>query len=205
MAFANTDLVRATARLKFSTAGQDLQNVMYFELLSPSSLTDTQVLADIGQALEVYYTTLLAQMNDNILFIDYAVKNETADAAPLVATWPTLVNGSSPSEALSNQLVALAVMRTAKSRKSGRVNIGGFIEPSLISNVWAAAAITAMGNLITALLATQVMANGNWRYGVASAGVTPPRTIANSYDAPISGKFIGNVRTQRRRSVSFGS
>ena len=205
MAFLATDLIRATARLEFGIPGPDLQNVMYFELISPSSLTDAQVLADIGEVLEIYYTTLLGSMNSQISFVDYAVKNETQDGAPLVALWPTLTVGGSGLEALSNQLVALVVMRTAKSRKSGRVNVGGFTELNLASNIWAAIAITAIGNFITALLTTQVATNGNYRYGVASAGVTPPRTILNSYDAPISGKLITNVRTQRRRSVGFGT
>lgn len=205
MTFLQTDLIRASANLKFNIGGHDLINVMYFELLSPSSLGDSLVLADIGQMFEVYYTILVSTLNLNVQFIDYTVKNETADAAPLTATWPTLTTGSNVNDVLPNQNVPLVIMRTAKSRKSGRVNLGGFSEAAQAGSLWTAPVTTTVGLFITQLLTTQIMTNGNYRYGVASQAVTPPRTIANSFDAPLSGKLIAGVRTQRRRTIGFGS
>jgi len=205
MSFADTDLIRTTPRLAFGTPGSDLQNVMYFELLTPASLTNAQVLADMGEVLENIFGPLVTSMNSNVTFVDYVVKNETQDEAPLVDLWPTLTVGGSATEALAQQLAALVVMRTSQSRKSGRVNFGGLTETQLSSSVWTAGAITTLGLVIVQLLATHAVTNGSYRYGVASAGVTPPRTIANSFDAPLSGKFITAVRTQRRRSVGFGT
>jgi len=75
--FLNTDLIRVSARAEFSAGAQDLVNVLYFELLSPSSLTDSQVLADMGEVLEIIFTPIKARQNDNVVYVDYAVKNET--------------------------------------------------------------------------------------------------------------------------------
>lgn len=205
MTFLNTDLIRISANCSFGVGGQDLINVLYAELISPSSLTDAQVLSDVGEVLELWYAPIPGVQNTNIQYVDYTVKNETQDAAPLTSVWPTFTVGSKGSEALPSQIVGLAIMRTAISRKFGRVNIGGLTEIDNATDVWLAPVLTAIGTLITNLLATQVATNGNYRYGVATQAVTPPRTIANSYDAPISGKVIGLCRTQRRRSAFFGS
>jgi len=205
MTFLNTDLIRISANCSFGVGGDDLINVIYVELVSPSSLSDAFVLADIGEVLELWYAPLLASQNTNITYVDYSVKNETQDAAPLAATWPTFTAGGSAIEALPPQIVALTVMRTAKSRKSGRVNLGGFTEATNSSSDWNPGLQTSIGTFITNLLTTQIVTNGNYRYGVASQAVPPPRDIVNSFDVPISGKLITNLRTQRRRSESFGS
>lgn len=205
MTFFASDLIRVSANLSFGVGGQDLVNVMYFELVAPSSLADSQVLSDIGEVLEILYTTVQGRMNTLIQFVDYDVKNETQDTSPLNSSWPVLTTGALATEALASQLVALVIMRTAQSRKFGRVNLGGFTELDNATDVWLAALLTNVGNFITQLLTTHVVTNGNYRYGVASQNVVPPRTIANSFDLPIAGKIIGNLRTQRRRSAGFGS
>jgi len=205
MTFLSTELIRVSANAEFTVGGQDLVNVMYFQLIAPSSLTDTQVLSDIGEVLEQIYAPVPAQQNTNVTYVDYTVKNETQDAAPLTATWPTFTIGGNAFEALPGQCVALLIMRTLVSRKLGRFNLGGFCQNNNISSVWGPTLITMAGTVITNLLATRVATNGNYLYGVASQAVPPPRTIINSYDAPISGKLIGGVRTQRRRSAGFGS
>lgn len=205
MGFLSTDLIRVSANMSFAVGGSDLVNVMYFELLSPSSLTDSQVLSDIGEVLENIYTPIQTRLNALIQFVDYDVKNDTQDQSPLNSSWPTLTTGALAAEALAPQLVALVIMRTAQSRKFGRVNLGGFTETDNASDVWLGALLTQVGLLITQLLATHVATNGNYRYGVASQDVVPPRDIVNSFDAPIAGKVIGSLRTQRRRSRGFGS
>ncbi len=205
MTFLSTELIRVSARCTFGVAGDDLVNVMYFQLVSPSSLTDAQVLADIGEVLELIYAPIPVLQNVVIQYVDYTVKNETLDAAPLTASWPTFTVGGAAPELLPRQCVALVLGRTAKSRKQGRVNLGGMTEASANGSSWLAAFLTSTGVFAANLLLLHVATNGNYRYGVASAGVTPPRTIANSFDLPISSTVVGLVRTQRRRSPGFGS
>lgn len=205
MTFNSTDLIRASARLNYSIGGPDLVNVMYFQMVSPSSLADALVVSDIGQVLELIYGPVVATLNSSVQFTDYTVKNETQDAAPIVAGWPTLTVGGSAIDALPSQVVGLITARTNKSRKQGRVNVSGMAETLVNGNTWIGGGLTNLVSMAAQLLLLHVATNGNYRYGVASQAVLPPRDIVNSWDQPISSAVIAFVRTQRRRSQGFGS
>lgn len=205
MTFNNLDAIRATARMAYGLGGPDLENTMSLELLSPPSLTDAQAQTDIGEFMEVLYSTIQSVMPTGLQFIDITIQNLTADAAPLVAGWPTFVAGLSAGVLTSPQIAALVLARTAVSRKTGRVYVPGMNEAGVQSGVWVGSTLTALQNFAAQLLLTQVRTNGNWRYAVRTRAVVPPPTNINSYDIPISASVILNARTQRRRSLGFGS
>lgn len=205
MTFLNTDLIRVSARMNYDTPGPDLVNVMYFEMLSPSSLTDALLVADIGQALEVIYTGVKTVFPTSLVFTDITVKNETQDTAPIVSSWPTYLTGDSAIDPLPSQSAALVVARTNVSRKRGGVYVAGLQETGALGNTWTGGVLTNLIAFAAQLLVTHIMTSGNFRYGVASVNVTPPRDIANSFDVPISAAVVPFVRTQRRRSQGFGS
>ncbi len=205
MTFLSTDLIRASARMNYSVPGPDLVNVMYFEMVSPSSLADALLVADIGQALEVIYAAVKTTFPTSLVFTDITVKNETQDTAPIVSSWPTFSTGDSTADPFPSQNAGLVVARTNVSRKQGRVYISGNQETGADGNAWAGGVLSNLTAFAAQLLVTHIMTSGNFRYGVASVAVAPPRNIANSFDVPISTAVIPFVRTQRRRSQGFGS
>jgi len=205
MTFLQTDAIRVTARMAYGLAGPDLINTMHLELLSPSAISDAQAVVDVGEFLEVLYLTTDAVMGTFIKYIDYTVQNLTSDSAPLTSGWPTFIDGGSGTQVLPPQVAALMLARTPVSRKFGRVYFAGLTEDGASSGLWSGATLTALTNFAAQLLLTQVRTNGSWRYVVKTVASPVPPTAANSYTAPISAQVIDQARTQRRRSLSFGS
>ena len=205
MSFAQTDAIRVSARMSYEAGGQDLINTMHVELLSPSSLTDAEVVEDIGELLEVYYGEIITVQGAATKYVDYTVQNLTADAAPLQSDWPTFVDGDQVLALLPPQIAALILARTSVSRKFGRIYLPGLTEAGTLIDKWDGTTLTALTAFAAELLVTQVLTNGNWRYAVKTALSPDPPTVANSYDIPLTTSLILPTRTQRRRSSSFGS
>jgi len=189
----------------FGVGGEDLINVLHFELVSPSSLTDAQVLSDIGEVLELIYAPMVAITWNQVQYADYTVKNVSTVDAPNTAVWPTFTVGGNATQATPPSNAALILARTNVSKKQGRVFVPGLTEAEAGAGVWSIGALTQLTIFGANLLLTHVATNGNYRYGVVTAAVPFPKTILNSFDVPISTAVVTPIRTQRRRALGIGS
>lgn len=199
------DALRVAARLRFGLGGQELINVTHHVLTIPSSLPDADVLSDMGEVLETYYNTIVARMNDKVLFEDYTVTNVTQDVVLGTDNWPTLIAGTSIIDAFPPQCAALILARTIVPRKQGRIYVPGLAEEGAVGSAWVAGALTDLGNFASKLLLAIVATNGVYSYRVFTRPDDGPPIILAKLDPPTTTAVVPFVRTQRRRSSFFGS
>lgn len=197
--------LRVAAKLRYDIGGQVLINVMHFKLVTPATLADALVLADIGEVIEVFYNTVLTRINDSVIFEDYTVTDVDRDVILGTDTWPTLTTGSGVDDALPPQNAALVLARTVKPRKQGRVYLPGFVESAASGSAWIPAAVTSLANFAAEMLAGQVVTNGSYAYQVYTRADDGPPIVIAALDDPTTAAVISYVRTQRRRSSFFGA
>jgi len=192
------DVLRITAGMTYGTGGGDLQNTMHWQHNGTASLSDSNTVVQVGQILEQLYGTVLAQLPDHIKFVRYDVFNVTQSIITGFGLWPSFVAGTNPGPPTSPQVCPLIHSPTNKSRVMGRVSLPPFTEAAVTDGIWDAPTVTALINF-AALLLTQLISSAlRLDYVVLNR-------VLGTFQIPVGAVVGAASRTQRRRSIGFGS
>lgn len=198
MAVVQNDIIRVTAQMSYGVGGQQLINVLHVLQLDAVSIPDPTALTDLGLMLEVFYTPLLASQSDRIQYIDYTAQNITQDILLGSATWPTFVAGGSPSGVISPQVALLIYFPTNKPNVQGRLFYPGIPETGVTDGIWTAGVQAAMASMGALMLSPYIASTGRYLYQVVNR-------VLKTNTNPTSAVVRAGARTQRRRSIGFGS
>jgi hypothetical protein len=191
------DIVRVTAKMNYG--GGDIQNVFHVKY-NGTPQDDVDFMDDVSDAVDTYYSGVVAQISSYVNFGTIGFYNITQDRPMGEQAWPTLtVGGNSTGEHLAAQLAPLVLFGTYTPRSQGRKylpflttnNTGNYA--SLDSVVLTAIATWAANFLGTTALTVGSVTFGNWN-----------KTLTRW--APWVNAFVqAYCRTQKRRFRDVGS
>lgn len=199
MAIVNVgDVVRVACRQTYGPAGPDLINVLHLVCRLQTSVIDDEIRADLGSVIEQIFDPMRIVVANFLKYTTLEMKNITQDILLGITAWPTFVQGGVAGAPTSPQVVALSMMKTDKSRVAGRLNWGGIPETNVTDGVVGAPVLAAMATAQTNMLTDIIAIFSAYGYIVFNREFS-------TFRVPNGSLAVDVTRTQRRRSLGFGS
>jgi hypothetical protein len=130
---ADSDIVRVTAKMSYSTGAGQVQNVYHCILYLPTGPAADSVVHDaIAGALDTAYTYLNTQIRNSLLYDTIETWNVTQDRPMVEADWPVLAAGeASADDPGAPQVAPLVKFTTPAARSQGRKFLPPVIETAI--------------------------------------------------------------------------
>lgn len=198
MTVNQNDIIEVAARMEFDGV-EDVINVYQLQYLDPASLSDTQVILDINQFLNVLYGLLVAAMPLIEFFRDFRYRNITQGTLMGLVGWPGFVTGEGLGQALPPGLALLVSYNTVVPRVGMRKYYGTFTEDNNDADGTWSAALTAVGSAVAAATIPPFIGIvGTYQFGYLS-----PKTAA--FEVPVGATVTDIPAYQRRRRQGRGA
>lgn len=197
MANEVNDVLRINARMRYNGAS-DIINAYEVLIASGTPGDDANVFDACNTIVNAAYVHLNGSIPAEITYADITVYNKTKETLVGSGAWDTLTAGAGAADAMPPQIANLVVFPTASLRHQGRKYLPPFTE-GLYDN----GLISSGGLSLLDLYGDQIMAGVSGFGFVGEFGVQGVNDFI--WRPFVSFKIIPAARTQRRRTVGFGS
>lgn len=189
------DVIQVIAEM--AILGQRVLNV--YELLSPSAVSDVDLVDDISQYLEEsVYEVINPAIPDNLTYESIYFKNLTTNTDIGQFDWPLLTVGGSAGEVLPLGVAALITFPTAQPKVRGRKFFPPFAETNLVDALWNTATVDLLSTVAGAIAGGFLgpISGDPWAFGVLNS--------AGTFRPFIEGLTTNIPAYQRRRKQGVG-
>jgi hypothetical protein len=197
MAIANGDAIKVVCKMRYNNAG-DMINTFHVTPTVGVPADDADFFDQVGNYVDLSYGTIVGSLPDILTFEDITMYNLTQDSFVGTGPWPNQVSGGGATDAVSPQIASLVVFPTSFLRTQGRKYVPGFTEALYTDGALTAGALAILTTFGARFLDTIALTGFSVRFGVYRPD---PLRFAFLQSA----KIIPNTRTQRRRTLGFGS
>ena len=198
MAIGVNDVLRITANMRLLTT-DDIVNVFNIKVTAIVAPTDLSFMQSVAAWLDEAYLLILADLADNLSFVNVSGINITQDELLPSVDWTTIVAGSSLSPILPVQVAACVFFPTTTPRVRASKFFGGYTDDALeAGGAITAAAIARLQSCGDVLAAGVDELGDEATYGAYNT-VLSRFTPVDRAEVPV------RWRTQRRRRLGVGS
>lgn len=198
MTVEDLDVVRLTAEM-LNQGIDDVQNVYHVLKVDGGSMTDADFMDDMADQLDLMYAFLTPRQITTHTYEQITGQKVFGgdDLMPDTA-WPARIAGVQTADALPPQVAAMVAGQTVVSKVQGRKYLGGFTEIDNVNGVLESILVTALTNFALNWIGDFIFGAHTYRFGVWNK-------LTSVFTPLVSDLVLGTFRTQRRRTIGFGS
>jgi len=197
MTVVNQDKIRVSARMSFSGAG-DIVNVFHVDMVDAADGDEDSIFDSIADWIDQTYGIMVGSLPDDLSFVDITMQNLSQNLLMGSKGWPNQVTGGGGTDAMPPQIANLVVFPTLVPRSQGRKYFPGFTEALYVNGAITAGGISLLEAVGSPFVG--VVTNLGYSYQFGNYSELPAHFYSwTSY------KVIPAARTQRRRTLGFGS
>jgi hypothetical protein len=183
--------------MRYLGAG-DIVNVFHADMIGVDDGDEQGVFDAIAGHLNQAYSILVSSLPDVVTFADITMQNLSQNILMGSASWPSLTVGSGATDAMPPQIANLVVFPTLIPRSQGRKYLPCFTEALYVDGAITAGGISLLNQWGLEFVGQQDTTFHSFQFGNYS------ESPAHFYSWT-SRKVIPAARTQRRRTIGFGS
>jgi hypothetical protein len=197
MAVLDNDIIRVACKMRFLGAA-DIINVWHFNYITGGSRDEADCVIDVQEFMSDAYIVLVGSLPPEVSFTDMSIQNLSQNTIVGSGAWIGLTVGGGGADAMPPQVANLVIFPTQIPRAQGRKYLPAFTESLYDNGVLTAGAVGLCNTFGNFFVGVQTMLSGTVQFGTYSDAP------AHFYSL-ISRRVIPALRTQRRRTVGFGS
>lgn len=198
MAINVGDVIEASARMEWQGV-EDIVNVFQFKCNTLTSSDPDDIITDLRNQIEYYYTPIVTGMNNSVIFRDISFRNLSNNEVYGAYPWPNLVGGTGGITTMVSGTAGLVNFATGVAKVILKKYFGVFVSTVLENDgSFNSSLMAALTIVINRMLEDITGASGTYNYGYLS-----PKTL--QFEVPLVGTTSEIPAYQRRRKAGRGS